>query len=220
MRKLIGIPLSGALGLAAGMAETIRFETGIETNLASLFSQHLTGVGAPGAWQLQRMDYAPSGQNVLVQTSRETNSYRFPHLVIEGFSATNAQLQVSFKTVSGVKDQAAGLVWRWQDSSNYYVARANALEGNVVMYKMLNGKRTDLKPLGAGANAYGAQAKVTPNTWHKLRVIALGNRFTVELDNVMQFEVQDSTFPGAGKVGLWTKADSVTAFDDFAVMKD
>ena len=111
-------------------------------------------------------------------------------------------------------DQAAGLVWRYRDGDNYYVVRANALEGNVVLYKVEGGKRSDLKPTDAGLFAYGVKAKVPRESWSELRVSARGSRFAVSLNGVHLFDVEDTTFPNAGKVGVWTKADSVTAFDD------
>jgi hypothetical protein len=163
---------------------------------------------------VQKDDTAPSASNVLAQVSDDATSYRFPVCIYQGLQAADVDLSVRFKTVSGKKDQAAGLIWRCQDANNYYVVRANALEGNVVLYKIENGKRTDLKPKGADATAYGIKTPVEPQQWHALRVRARGNIFTVFLKGKELFQVEDSTFREAGKVGLWTKADSVTLFDD------
>jgi chitinase len=128
-------------------------------------------------------------------------------------------LSVRFKPLGGQKDQAAGLVLRYGDSNNYYVVRANALENNVVFYKFVNGKRTDLKPVGAGDDAYGKKAAVPREQWSTLRVLARGSTFEVFLNGEKLFVVQDRTFAAAGKIGLWTKADSVTAFDDLTFSK-
>ncbi|HEY6404340.1 MAG TPA: family 16 glycoside hydrolase, partial [Blastocatellia bacterium] len=115
------------------------------------------------------------------------------------------------------KDQAAGIVWRHRDTDNYYIVRANALENNVVLYKVQNGKREDL-PLKGEGRTYGKKATVPKNQWSELRVTAKGNLFTVWLNGQKLYEVEDGTFTEAGKVGLWTKADSVTYFDDLKVV--
>jgi hypothetical protein len=147
----------------------------------------------------------------------DATSYRFPVCVLDAVSARDVDLSVRFKPIRGTKDQAAGLVWRYRDSDNYYVVRANALEGNVVLYKVEGGKRTDLKPRGAGLLAYGKKASVVAGSWGLLRVNARGNLFEVYLGGDKLLEVEDATFAAAGKVGVWTKADSVTYFDDFRV---
>lgn len=172
-----------------------------------------TGQGGPGRWEVVAVDGAPSGGKALAQTSTDATSYRFPLAVVEGFTARGADLAVRFRPVSGKVDQAAGLVWRYRDPDNYYIVRANALEDNVVLYKVEGGKRTDLDIKGAG-RTYGVKAEVPADAWSELRVIARGNLFTVYLNGRNLFEVEDGTFREAGRVGLWTKADSVTRFDD------
>ena len=121
------------------------------------------------------------------------------------------------KPVSGREDQAAGLVWRYRDSDNYYVVRANALEDNVVLYKVERGKRSDLRAKGAGLLSYGRKIDVPSGAWSSLRVVARGSVFVVHFNDQVLFEVEDLTFTQPGKVGVWTKADSVTYFDDLAV---
>jgi hypothetical protein len=116
-------------------------------------------------------------------------------------------VEVKFKSISGKEDQAGGVVWRLKDANNYYVARANALEDNVTIYDTVNGRRTERKR---------ANMKVAPNQWHTLRVDFQGSHFTVTFDGKKALEWDDATFKDAGKVGVWTKADSVTAFDDFS----
>jgi hypothetical protein len=154
---------------------------------------------------------------VLAQTDEDATSYRFPVCVLDAVMAKDVEVSVRFKPVKGAKDQAAGIVWRYRDKDNYYVARANALEGNVVLYKVQDGRRTDLKPTGAGFFAYGKKSTVVPGTWGQLGVVARGNLFQVWIGGQKLFEVEDSTFPGPGQVGVWTKADSVTYFDDLRV---
>ena len=174
---------------------------------------HTAKVGAPGKWIVQQ-----DGDNkVLVQTDPDATRSRFPLAVLSDVTASDLDLSVRFKPVSGRVDQAAGLVWRYQDENNYYIVRANALENNVVLYKVENGKRTDLPIKGEG-RTYGKKAQVPSGRWSALRVVASGPRFDVFLNGTKLYEVDDTTFTKAGKVGMWTKADSVTQFDDLTVV--
>lgn len=181
------------------------------------FTCDRTGRGRGGVWLIVRDDTAPSPPYVLAQTDADATGYRFPVCVLDAISAKNVDLSVRFKPVKGSGDQAAGLVWRYRDKDNYYVLRTNALEDNVVLYKVENGKRTDLKPKGAGLFAYGKKAKVPSGAWGELRVVAKGDLFEAYVGGQKLFEVQDLTFTELGKVGVWTKADSITYFDDFRV---
>ena len=211
-----------AAALCAGTAHaaattTLDFEAFEAGKTPAGFSTALTGGGGPGSWVIQKDATAPGGGKVLVQTSTDATSSRFPLCVYDKVTAKDVEVSVKFKPVSGKVDQAAGLVWRYRDKDNYYIVRANALENNVVLYKVENGKRTDLKPVGAGRSAYGKKTQVPTGRWSTLRVTATGSRFVVELNGERLFEVEDDTFPEAGKVGLWTKADSVTAFDELTI---
>ena len=133
-----------------------------------------------------------------------------------GTPVQDGYVEVRFRPLEGRADQAGGVVWRWQDANNYYIARANALENNLVAYKMVNGKRTDLKAAGAGARAYGVNTPVAARAWHTLRVDFKGAEFAVRLDGgAAGFTVRDETLKTAGRVGIWSKADSVTEFEDF-----
>jgi hypothetical protein len=170
----------------------------------------MTGKGSP-RWQVEREDTAPSKPNVLKQSGKAT----YPLALLDSAAVRDGFVEVAFKPLSGREDQAAGVVWRARDANNYYVCRANALESNVVLYKTVNGKRSPLDIVGR-SGGYGVKAAVAREKWHTLRVEFSGPRFTVLLDGKPLFEVEDATFTGAGKVGLWTKADSVTLFDDFS----
>ena len=176
----------------------------------------LTGRGTEGVWEVKADSSAPSQPNILAQTSADKTSYRFPLAIADDGSFRDLDLSVKFKPISGEVDQAAGLVWRLKDANNYYIVRANALENNVVLYKVENGKRTDL-PLKGEGRTYGKKSSVPRAQWSELRIVAAGNRFEVFLNGQKLYEVEDSTFTEAGKVGLWTKADSVTYFDDLRV---
>jgi hypothetical protein len=174
---------------------------------------HTAGVGQPGKWIVQ----AEGSNKFLVQTDADSTRSRFAVAVLSDVSAADVDLSVRFKPVSGRVDQAAGLVWRYQDENNYYIVRANALEDNVVLYKVQNGKRTDLPLKGAG-RTYGKKSEVPAGQWSTLRVVANGPSFEVSLNGTKLYEVEDTTFRQAGKVGVWTKADSVTQFDDLTVV--
>ncbi len=169
------------------------------------FSSHLTGRGAPGAWEVREDKTAGHGPKVLAQTSTDTTDYRFPVLVYDAFSAKDVEVSVACKPVSGRVDQACGLVARFQDKDNYYIARANALENNVRLYHVVAGRRVQF----AGVNH-----PVTSGQWHAFALEVKGSHFRVSYDGKLLFEANDTTISAAGKVGVWTKADSVTYFDN------
>jgi hypothetical protein len=137
----------------------------------------------------------------------------FGWAVLRGTSIRDGSVAVRFKPVEGREDRAGGVVWRWQDANNYYVARGNALEDNVVAYKVVGGRRTDLTPLGAPRGIYGMKVPVAAGTWHTLRVDFSGADFVVTFDGRRLFTVRDETFTTPGAVGVWSKADSVTEFE-------
>ncbi len=168
-------------------------------------------------WVTVKDETAPSKPNVLAQTSMDPTNYRFPICVYDKIIASDVDIRVRFKPVKGRVDQAAGIVWRYQDKNNYYVVRANALENNVVLYKVHNGRRSDIDPVGSGLFHYGKKSNIPSGTWGSLRCVARGNRFTVYINGEHLFEVEDNTFQKPGKTGLWTKADSYTLFDDLQI---
>jgi hypothetical protein len=171
--------------------------------------------GSPGKWVVQQ-DAGNAGNKYLAQIDPDRTRSRFPVAVVADVTAADVDVSVRVKPVSGRVDQAAGLVWRYQNEDNYYIVRANALEGNVVLYKVEKGKRTDLALKGEG-RTYGKSAKVPSGEWSTLRVTATGPRFEVFFNGQKLYEVEDTTFAQPGKVGVWTKADSVTQFDDLTV---
>jgi hypothetical protein len=136
-------------------------------------------------------------------------------LLKDGSNIRDGFIAIKFKAVAGSRDRAAGVVWRARDAENYYVARANGSEDNVVLYKTVGGARSHLDIVGR-SGGYGVATKVPANTWLDLRVEFNANRFHVIYDGQQLFEVEDQTFREAGMIGLWTKADSVTLFDEIA----
>jgi hypothetical protein len=203
-----------ALAVATAASRTVDFnQDAIDQPPKGFEFGHTAGVGRPGKWIVQ----AEGSNKFLVQTDADSTRSRFPVAVLSDVSAADVDLSVRFKPVSGRVDQAAGLVWRYQDENNYYIVRANALEDNVVLYRVYNGRRTDLPLKGAG-RTYGKKSAVPAGQWSTLRVVASGPSFDVYLNGTKLYEVEDTTFRQAGKVGVWTKADSVTQFDDLTVV--
>ena len=161
-----------------------------------------TGKGA-AKWAVVADDSAPSKPNVLKQSGEAT----YPVCIKDDARLKDGFVEVKFKPISGKEDQAGGVIWRCKDADNYYIARANALEDNVTIYHTIKGRRTEKKR---------TEMKVSSNEWHTLRVDFQGSHFTVTFDGKKAIEWEDDTFKDAGKVGVWTKADSVTLFDDFS----
>ena len=184
------------------------FDSDVVGKLPAKFHEALTGQGAKGQWVVKADPSAPSQPNVLAQTSSDKTDYRFPLAIADDGSFQNLELSVKFKAVSGEVDRAAGMVFRLMDANNYYIVRANALESNYRLYHVVKGRRVQF----AGANV-----KVASGEWHELRVECTGNHITCYYDGEKKIDATDETFKEAGKVGLWTKADSVTYFDDLRV---
>jgi hypothetical protein len=133
--------------------------------------------------------------------------------VLPASSLRDGFVQIRFKPISGREDQAGGAVWRWRDADNYYVARANALEDNVVAYKVVGGRRIPIAPVGTPEGTYGVKAKVASGVWHTLRIDFHGAEAAVIYDGGRLFTVRDDAFRDPGRIGLWSKADSVTEFE-------
>ncbi len=190
--------------LAAGVsaAQAVNFDSDATGVPPSDWTCGVTGRGNP-RWTVESHPDSPSAPNVLMQSGAGD----FPWCVRTGSAVQDGFVEVKFKPIRGREDQAGGIVWRWKDGNNYYVARANALENNVSLYYTQGGTRRTLKYV---------DAPVAPDAWHLLRVEFKGTRIHVLLDGKAAIELDDAHISGAGSVGVWTKADSVTAFDDFS----
>ena len=195
---MLGALLAAALPLFGG---TENFDASKVGSLPQGWIAGVTGEGKAD-WKITVDTNAPSGSNVL----KQSGTAKFCWGVNTNLSIKNGRLEVRIKPMHGLEDQAGGLIWRFQDAGNYYVARANAMEDNITIYKTVNGVRKE----------YGrTRMLVAPNQWHTLRVDFKGPHFTVAYDNEFALAWDDDTFTNAGPVGVWTKADSVTEFDDF-----
>ncbi len=175
---------------SAGKSTVYNFDSDTVGSVPAKFRSARTGQGTEGKWVVMSDATAPSKPNVVAQTSMDTTDYRFPLLIADEGSFKDLELSVRFKAVSGEVDRAGGLVFRLKDANNYYIVRANALEDNYRLYHV---------------------------EWHELRVECVGNKIICYYDGMKKIEATDDTFKDAGKVGLWTKADSVTYFDDLKV---
>jgi hypothetical protein len=186
----------------AALADTVNFDNFKVGAPPPGWTATKTGSGE-AKWTVEKDDTAPSKPNVLKQSGQAT----FPVCIKDDTSLRDGFVEVKFKPLSGKEDQAGGLIWRAKDENNYYVARANALEDNVTIYYTVNARRTEKKR---------TSMKVALNQWHAFRIDFQGSHFTVTLDGKKAIEWDDETFKDAGKVGVWTKADSITLFDDFS----
>jgi hypothetical protein len=200
--------LTALIPISVGAANTLVTFEG-SGPLPKEWQSGITGQGA-ARWEIVADETAPSPPKVLRQSGEATYCWA----VQQAASLRNGFAEVKIKPVSGKEDQAGGLVFRFRDGGNYYVVRANALEGNVVLYKTVNGKRSSLTVKGR-MFGYGVDTKVPKGKWTTLRVDFTGNLFTVTYEGKQLFQVEDDTFGEPGAVGVWTKADSVTEFDDF-----
>jgi Domain of Unknown Function (DUF1080) len=203
---LVGVLLTGCAGTADReepfRARTISFDLSEVGKLPRNFTTALTGGGGPVSWVVREDAESPDGKPVLVQESAEGTNYRFPLCIYDKVVASDLTVEVQFKALSGKVDQAGGIVLRYTPD-NYYVARANALENSVILFKTVNGQRSKIVEV---------PAKVPGGVWHTLRFEAKGARLKVFFDGKRVIDHADNTFLNPGKVGVWTKADSVSAF--------
>jgi hypothetical protein len=196
-------PVSAQLQISVGLG---RAEPG---QLPEGFRMARTGQGAPAAWSVVDDASVPAGR-VLAQTDADQTDYRFPLAIYDLVTAKDVEVAVRFKAVAGRVDRAGGIAVRLTDADNYYVLRANALEDNVNFYHVVRGSRRQIR---------GVAAKIDSDRWHTLSLKAIGDQFAIGFNDKTLFSVADQTFANAGKVALWTKADSVTRFDNLTIRR-
>lgn len=181
------------------------FEDATEGKLPQGWTATKTGDGEGSVWKVVEDKMAPKGSKVLAQTAASPGPL-FNLCVADDTEFQDVELSVSFKAVTGKIDQGGGMVWRYLDADNYYVARFNPLEDNLRLYKVIAGKRIQL--------ATKEELEAPPDEWHKLTVTMKGDQIECALNGKKYLEVKDDTFKKVGRVGLWTKADAQTYFDD------
>jgi hypothetical protein len=215
-RTSFAISIAIVMGGFAVSAPSAAQSRTVEVDIASMqpgqepsdFSFWHTGGGGPTEWRVVS-DPTAERQAAIAQTSADTTDYRFPLAIYKPISAKNVDVTLRFKPVGGKVDQAGGIAVRLTTYDDYYVVRANALEDNVRFYRVVKGRREQID---------GVNTKVAGNQWHTLGLRAEGDAFTVSFDGKMLFTAHDKTFADAGKVALWTKADSVTHFDTITIV--
>jgi Domain of Unknown Function (DUF1080) len=165
-----------------------------------------TGKGE-SVWKVIADDTAPSKTGFVLAQTTDDPSATFNLCVADKTSFRDVEVSVDFKANKGKKDQGGGVVWRYQDANNYYIARMNPLEDNFRVYKVVAGKRS--------AEFQDAEVKVPMGEWHSLKITMIGDKIECFVDGKKYLEAKDETFTKAGKVGLWTKCDAQTSFDQF-----
>jgi hypothetical protein len=198
-----------AFGFAASSGKVITFDTARLGQTPPEWTVTMTNRGRAPHWEVIRDQSAPTQPYVFAQTAADRVGDRFPLAILNNVAMRDGEVSVRLKPVSGHDVRAGGLVWRYRDENNYYLARANAVDMNVQVFKVENGRRI---PLMAGV-----RHEFPTNSWSILKVTVRGNRFQVYMDHRRILQGSDNTFVTAGGVGLWTVADSVTYFDDFRV---
>ena len=204
---MIAVALGAAAQQTAPGSKTFTFDTDAVGSPPAGFEFARTGQGAEGKWVV-RADADKPGNRVLVQESADATDYRFPLAIVKEGSYKDVTLSIRARPVSGEVDQGFGVVWRYRDADNYYITRCNADEDNCTIYHTVKGSRRAFQ---------NKPVKVAKNTGHTVRLEAAGNHFVVWFDGVKVLDATDDTFKDAGRVGLWTKADSVIRFDDFTI---
>jgi len=168
-----------------------------------------TGKKGKGSWKVEADDKAPSKKGYVLSQTGTSPRPVFNLCILDKSSQADVEVSVMFRANKGEDDQGGGIVWRYADANNYYVARMNPLEDNFRVYKVVAGKRAK--------EFQSAKVKVKPGTWHTLKIRMVGDHIQCWLDAKKHLDVKDSTFTKAGKVGLWTKADARTSFDQLVI---
>jgi hypothetical protein len=202
------VALAGAMAWAEeGKERVFKFGKDDIGKVPKGWKAEQTGKGQGSVWKVVADETAPSKSGyVLAQTAESPNPF-FNICVAEDTKYKDVELYVSFKAIAGKNDQGGGFVWRYKDNNNYYICRMNPLEDNYRVYKVVAGKRTQL----GGKEGI----KVKTGQWHKLKVDVKGNKMEGYLDGEKMWEITDDTYKDAGKVGLWSKSDAQTHFDEF-----
>ena len=213
MRRLCFLVLAGAIPMSVFAADdkgrTITFAKDDAGKLPKGWTADKTGKGEGSVWKVVADDTVPSKKGYVLAQTAEGPGPLFNLCVADDTNLKDVEVTVAFKANKGNKDQGGGIVWRYQDNNNYYIARMNPLEDNYRLYKVVAGKRIQL--------ATKEDLTVPAGTWHTLTIKMTGDQIECSLDGKKQLEGKDDTFQKAGKIGLWTKADAQTSFDDLKV---
>lgn len=212
---MLSLELWFSLGLWASVSNIINFDSAMVGKTPPQWTVPATHGLAP-RWEVRKDLSAPTQPYVFAQVSSNRED-EFSLAVLNSMSLRDGDISVRLKAVAGHEDQGGGLVFRYRDERNYYLVRADSHNGEVAIYKVENGRCTPIRPRGMPPAAIGIKHTLLPNTWNILKVSVRGSRFQVYVNHRRLLQADDSTFTGAGKVGLVTVADSITYFDDFRV---
>jgi hypothetical protein len=206
------VALTGAAVWAAeGEERAFKFSKDDVGKVPAGWKAEKTGPGNGSVWTVVADDTAPSKSGYVLAQVAESPNALFNICVAEDTRYKDVELSVAFKPIAGKNDQGGGFVWRYQDHNNYYIARLNPAgkSSSYAVFKVVDGKRTSLQGK--------SRAKIPVGEWHKLMVKMMGDHIECFLDGEKMLDVTDTAFPKSGKVGLWTKSDAQTHFDDFKV---
>ncbi len=204
--------LSTALFAAEEKTRAFKFKKDDLGKVPTGWKAAKTGTGEGSVWKVVADDTAPSKTGLVLAQTAESPNGLFNICVADDTKYKDVEISVAFKAIKGKLDQGGGLVWRYKDANNYYIARMNPLEDNFRVYKTVNGKRSQL--------ATKEELKVPAGEWHRMKIEQKGEHIECYLDGKMYLDVKDDTFKEAGKIGLWSKADAQSYFDDLTVEYD
>lgn len=211
MQWTMAIALAALLGASVwaveGKERAFKFSKEDVGKVPKGWSIAKTGKDEGSVWKVVEDDTAPSKSGVVLAQTAKSPGGVFNICVADDTKYKDVELSVCFKAVAGETDQGGGFVWRYQDNNNYYICRMNPLEDNYRVYHVVNGKRVQI----GGKEGI----KVPVGEWHKLKVEVKGNKMKGYLDGKEIWEITDDTYKNAGKIGLWSKADAQTHFDEF-----
>jgi hypothetical protein len=206
-----------SFSLIASGGRVITFDSSQPGNTPPGWTFTMTNQGGAPRWEVRKDQTGRASHNVLAQVSNDPAGACSPLAILNNVTLRDGDVSVRIKPVAGREERTGGVVWRYRDENNYYLARANALRKNVEIYKVEKGRLVPIALNGPRRLEISVRHEIPSNAWSILKVSIRGDRFQVYFDHRLVLQAQDSTFAGPGKVGLWTKADSVTYFDDFRV---
>jgi hypothetical protein len=205
----LGISCQAQLQVVAGHRRTWTFDKDRVGEIPKGWQVAETAAtGTPAKWEVVADGSSVGKPNAVALTSSQNRGRTFNLLLAKNTSYRDLRISVMVKAGTGKEDQGGGPMWRAQDPNNYYIARWNPLEKNFRAYFVKDGKR---KQLGS------ADVKIDPNSWHEIEIEHKADKIKAKLDGKLLIEVEDKTFEQAGMIGLWTKADAATAFDNISV---
>jgi len=213
---VVSLGLCFSLGLWASVSNIINFDAAMVGKVPPQWTVPSSHGSGP-RWEVRKDSSAPTQPYVLAQVSSNPREDEFSLAILNSMSVRDGDISVRLKAVAGHEDQGGGLVFRYRDERNYYLVRADSHNGEVAVYKVENGRCTPIRPRGTVPPTIGVKHNLQPNTWNILKVAVRGSRFQVYVNHRRLLQADDSSFTGAGKVGLATVADSITYFDDFRV---